>query len=208
MKTRALLLALPALLLASCHVDNRASVDVQGICFPAANCTFTSTCDAFTIGAVTMDVALTSRVELFLQVANQMASNANPATGKLNTADAHIDQVAVAYTGIPVPAISYDVTNQYVPANGTAVIGVFSVYPSAATYAALLAAVPPGTSSPLVANLRLRGYRDDGTRFETGEFSTAIQVCNGCLSSSPCSAGKSACPSVGIDPISCGTVGG
>jgi len=44
MKTRALLLALPLVALASCR-DNRASITIQDICYPTKTCVFTDKCE-------------------------------------------------------------------------------------------------------------------------------------------------------------------
>jgi hypothetical protein len=211
MKTRAaLLLALPVLLLAtaSCRVDNRASVDVQAICFPGTDCKFGPTCDKQIIGNVTMDLGLTPTARVFLQVSNRLVDNGDKSVGRTNTNDAHIDQVAVEYSGLPVPGVTYDVSNQWVPTGGSAVIGIDAVHATLPVYSALAAAVPAGGSGVLVAKIRLKGYFSDGSRFETGEFPTAIDVCNGCLSPNRCGVGTIACPMEGMDPISCGTTGG
>lgn len=205
MKTRAQLLALPILIatIASCR-DNRASIEIESICFPSDDCTFGATCDKQVIGFTTMDVSQVSGAVLFLQVANQLTDNANKDTGRTNTNGAHIDQVAVEY-GSTLPRDVYDLSNQRIPSGGTAVIALDAIRPSTAASAALQAFAPPGTVRSLVTKIRLRGYYDDGSRFETGEFPTAIQVCNGCLPTSACAAGKVACPSDGMDPVGCGS---
>jgi hypothetical protein len=210
MKTRAILLALPVLLaISSCTRDNRTSVDVQSICFPTKDCTFGATCDTNVIGGFSMDVALTPVAEMFLQVANRLADNANAQQGKTNTNDAHIDGVTVEYSGLALPSLSYDASNQLVPTAGHAVVAINPIWArTLAEYNALLTAVPAGTSKSVVAKIRLRGYLTDGSRWETGDFRTAIELCNGCLSPAPCPAGELTCPFAGVDPVTCGTTSG
>jgi hypothetical protein len=209
MKTRALLLALPAVVLAvaACKAENHASVNIQAICYPTTTCSFSSTCDKHIIGPVTMDFSRRTNAPLVLQVQNQLQDNSSTDTSRVNTHDAHVDQVSVDYSGLPLPSVTYDVTNQGIPANGNSVIMVAAIYPSAANQAILQAAFP-GTNqgTNLVAKIRLRGYYDDGSRFETGDFQTGLQVCNGCLSASPCGPGLDACPGIGMDPVACGSL--
>jgi hypothetical protein len=210
MKTRAFLLALPLLLApTSCTRDNRGSIDVQAICFPPTDCKFGSTCDQLVIGGFVMDVGVTNAAEMFLQVDNRLLDNASKEQGRTNTNDAHIDGVSVEYSGLALPSLTYDATNQFIPTNGQAVIAVFPVWARTVTeWAALQTAVPAGASRSVVAKIRLRGYLTDGSRWETGEFRTGMTLCNGCLPADPCPPDKLACPFAGVDPVSCGTTGG
>ncbi|HEX9244274.1 MAG TPA: hypothetical protein VF875_17655 [Anaeromyxobacter sp.] len=198
MKRLALVLSIVAL--ASCR-DNRASIVIQDICFPSDDCSFTGKCDTSLNGTPIVDVSLVHQLELFLQLENQLANNANLGAGKTNTNDAHVNEVVVSYEGVALPRDVFNVGNHLVPTNGTTVLGVEVIRYSTTNVAMLNAAAPAG----LVAKIRLRGYFDDGSTFETGDFTTAVTLCVGCLSATPCAAGKAACPFAGMDPIGCGS---
>ncbi len=188
MKTRTILLASLSLLTvagASGCADNRASIQVQHICFPSQDCTFTATCDQY-IGYPTIDSLAGDRLWLFFQVANQNVVTSNAPNGRANTANAHVDEAHVEYDGVALPPTDIG-SNFSVPANGTAVISA-EVIPRWLNASATLAALAPTpTPTEIVARVRLRGYFDDGTRFETGEFPIAIRVCSGCVGAALCS---------------------
>jgi hypothetical protein len=204
MKTRALLLALPLLALsqAGC-VDNRASVTLNGICAPSSACTFAAKCDAYFAGNPAMDAVGSPDGELllFIEVANQLPDNSSTDLQRTNTNAAHVDQIKISYQGIGLPAQVIG-TQQRVQAGGTSVLGVPVIQASAANLAALAAYAPTATPLEMTAVLKLGGYYDDGTRFETGEFPIAIDVCSACLAG--CPAGKViSCGSLGTQPIGC-----
>jgi hypothetical protein len=176
MKTRlaalAFVAALGALAGASGCADNRASVQIDMICVPTKDCTFASTCEKEYVGYPTFDVGSTTAprsggLMLFLQVANQVPSNEDLSAGRVNTNDAHVDEIAVTVEGATVA--DYEIGgNGLLPAGGTSIVGV------------PIAIVGGGTGEAL-AKIRLRGYYDHGARFETGEFPVAIAICSGCL---------------------------
>jgi hypothetical protein len=203
MKRLALLLSIVAL--ASCR-DNRASLSVQAICFPTDTCAFSDKCESTVIGNIVMDISQVHAATLFLQVENQLPDNSSSDTKRLDTNGAHVNQVSVEYGGIALPKDVYNTANMFVPTAGSAVIAVNAVRPLAPNVAALNAAVPAGTAKGLDAKIRLNGYLDDGSSFETGEFPVGITVCNGCLPSPQCGAGKAACPFEGMDPVGCGSI--
>ncbi|HEX9402058.1 MAG TPA: hypothetical protein VF912_18255 [Anaeromyxobacter sp.] len=202
MNTRALLLALPLLALAACR-DNRASIQMQAICLPPKTCLFTGKCEAQYIGFVSIDAAVSERLWIFMQVENQLPDNTNVETGKLNTNDAHADEVSVEYDGIALPRAVYELPNYSMPAGTTSVISI-DVIPTALNAGLRLAAYAP-TPSPrdMVANVTLRGYYDDGSRFETGAFAVGVRVCSGCLSAAPCAANTCPPSTAGILPLTC-----
>lgn len=210
MKTRAPLLALGLVAAAGALVScrgNRASVQIQQVCFPSDDCKFGSTCDIQFIGYPAVDAdAGTGELWLFLQIENQLPDNADPTLGRLNTNDAHLDEVAVEYEGAPLPKDTYPLPNQRVPASGTAVVSVEPIRGSAAKAAILTAYSPTAQPRDMIAKVKLRGYFDDGSRFETGEFPVTIRVCTGCLPTNPCGA-QAACPIAGMEPVACGTTG-
>jgi hypothetical protein len=57
----------------------------------------------------------------------------------------------------------------------------------------------PTVTGEALARVRLRGYYDDGSRFETGEFTVSFFVCSGCTAS--CT--TAACPQNGQAPVTC-----
>jgi hypothetical protein len=201
MKTRALLLALPLLAVASCR-DNRSSVTIQQACFPTDDCTFSDKCDKVVSGAMILDATGPCWLRTHLQVANQLADNSSADLQRTNPNGAHVDQVAVEYSGVGLPKDVYD-TNSFVPAGGTAVVLVDAIRPLGTNPATLLAYAQSVQGAQLIANVRLRGYYDDGSRFETGEFPIATYVCAGCVTA--CAAGTLACPVEGMDPATCVT---
>jgi hypothetical protein len=207
MKTRALILALPLVAVAACR-DNRASVAVQAICAVPDTCKFSAgACDAVYIGYPTIDASITDSLMLFIQVANQLPDVTNLSSGKVNTNDAHVDQTVVDFEGPALPQAVLQ-TNMHIPTNGTTVIGV-EVIPAILNGAAALRAYAPSglPERDMVANLRLRGYFDDGSRFETGQFPIGIRVCQSSTTTScgtvVCPAGTGYCPAPGQAPASC-----
>jgi hypothetical protein len=208
MKTRLTALALAAALGAAagaggCTVDPRASIQLQTICAPTDACTFKDTCDAQYIGYPTMDLgnSPSDTLWLFLQVANQSPNNADPGTNRVNTADAHIDETDVTYEGALNGSETYGSVFT-VPAGGHSVISV-QLHLGGATGGAGAAA------NEVLANVRVKGSYDDGTRFESGPFPITVRVCSaGCGATSAslgCDPAKGACPprSDGQLPLGC-----
>jgi hypothetical protein len=205
MKTRALLLALPLLAVASCR-DNRASISIQDICYPTKDCTFSNKCDLRLIGTALIDATGPGLLATFLQVGNQLPDNSSTDLQRTNTNDAHLDQVAVEYDGLALPKDVYNISNVRVPAGGSTVVEIAAIRPVGSNPSMLAAYALSSQAPQVVANVRLRGYYDDGSRFETGEFPIAVNVCSGCLAANPCAAGESACPPLaGMEPVACGT---
>lgn len=173
-----LALLLPLLAVAACR-DNSASVQIQEICAPTKSCTFSGKCDAQALGNPVWDPTVTNYVTLILQVENQLPNNAVKESGKLNTNDAHIDAATVAYAGAMGGEVSTTATGD-IPAAGISVVWVDVVPASASGAITGSTAIPPFPAyAALTAKLRLRGYYDDGTRFETAEFPVVIQVSTG-----------------------------
>jgi hypothetical protein len=172
MKARALFLAVPLMALAACTDDP--SVQIQAICFPTDDCTFGDTCDTLLMGNPIVDGS--TPLTLFLQVANQVSNNADPATGRVNTHDAHVEETIVG-------GASMLMSSSWIPAQGSTVVGV---------------TIPP--IGGLIA-VQMRGRFDDGTTFETAEFPIFVQTCSGCIGT--CPVGEIACPGPGQLPFTC-----
>lgn len=193
MKTRAATLVSAALLLGALAgaggcADNRASISVQMICTPTEDCAFAPTCDTQALGPAVYDrTTAGGALVLFLQVANQLPNNADLATGRVNTNDAHVDEIVTELEGAVAGVVSVGI-NTYVPAGGTAVVE--TIIP-----------IPLGLDGEALANVRLRGYYDHGDRFETGEFPVTVLLCSGCLGAT--CGGLGACPQEGQYPVKC-----
>ena len=205
MNTRALLLALPllALGLGGCR-DNRASVSIHGICSVPASCTFSGKCEAFALDVPTIDAGTSTsgRLLVAIEVENQLANNAQAETFRTNTNDAHVDEFMVTYEGISLPRQVIG-TQAIVPTGGTAVVAV-EIIPAALNALGTLGLYGPTTTPrEMTAVLKLGGYWDDGSRWETGEFPIAVRVCTGCVPS--CANPAATCPpdSNGQLPIAC-----
>lgn len=196
MKTRSALLAAPlaAVLAAGACADNRASIQIQAICYPTETCGGSGGCEQVLTGTPSLarDASATpagNALVLELQVENQLPENGDPALGRVNTNDAHVDELHVEYEGAPFAPATRD-TNSWIPAEsvGTALVAI----PAPAYAADVL----------VKAKLRLRGYFDDGTRFETGEFPVAFAYCSGC--GTACTTAETCPPGAGQqDPVVC-----
>jgi hypothetical protein len=202
-----LALVLVPLVLGSCR-DNRASVTVQAICHPkdGSQCAFSGKCDSTLLGTPELDLSMVGAITLFLQVENQLVDNSDKGLGRTNTNDAHVTQMVVAYENYGLSRDVFDVGNQLVPSGGNTV--VMAQFPQSVANVTALKSAVTGSFGTLRANIRLRGYFDDGSSFETGDFTTGVYVCDGCIAAAPqpqCPAGKAACPYDGMEPVACGT---
>jgi hypothetical protein len=174
-----------ALLLAGCGVDNFASIQLFEICFPPAPdtttgvCIYPAKCDNSLLGRPLVVVPGATQLEVPIQVNNQLKSDADPSTGRVNTNDAHIEKYTISY-GVPGVGVAGAVSlaNDTVPADGNTVVLV-EVLSSAAITALGASALPAGTTT-IVAKVVASGRYDNGTTFETGAYKVAVDVCKGC----------------------------
>jgi hypothetical protein len=197
MKIRALAVLLPLLALTGCTEDNNVSVQVYGICAPPdAECSFTGECEAYTLAPFALDVGVTDHHWTFIEVHNQTLNNANGDTGQGNTHDAYVEVAEIEYEtpGLPAGTVTTPVPSvadrlesgpMVVPAEGTAVVGL---YPITRQVGQILAArINGGTAAQraatydVIARVRLRGFYADQSEFETAEFPLRIRVCVGCI---------------------------
>jgi hypothetical protein len=203
MKTRAFLLALPLLLVVGCR-DNRASLKIQAICAPTNDCTFSQSCDQVYVGYPTLDTTANANgsLQLYFELRNDLPNNRDQSTGRLNTNDAHVDETIVEYVGPGLGAATL-MTQHTVPAGGSTVVRIEVIPQVLNAVTALQAYAPSNVPRDMVANLRIRGYYDDGSRFESGEFPVAVRVCQGCVGS--ICGGAATCPprNDGQLPLSC-----
>jgi hypothetical protein len=183
---------LGALAGASGCVENRASVQTQAICIPTKDCAFAETCDAQYIGYLALDKGTSPNDVLWItvQVANQMPNNEDLSVGRVNTNDAHIDETVIEYEGALGGEQAVG-SNFLVPAAGTAVVSAKMSLAAAA-------------AGEVLAHLRFRGYLDDGTRFETGDFPITVVVTTSGGVSAACGGGPTCPPdSEGQLPLTC-----
>jgi hypothetical protein len=204
MNTRLAPAVLALALLAGCR-DNAASIEIFETCLPPApdtttgQCAYPATCAAQPLGTYMIDLAGTDILSAVMQVNNQLANNAKPDTGQVNTNDAHVDTFTVSYEvpGVSLASVVGPVQIQNtIPASGAGVVAVDLLKLSAADFATLSAAAPVH----IVATMRLKGSIDDGSRFETAERKYGIDACVGCMGVPSCPTGNHAatCPGTGF----------
>jgi hypothetical protein len=126
-----------------------------------------------------VDVGLAFSYELPIQMKNQLPSNADSSTGRVNTHDAHIEKYTITY-GVPGAALpgSVSLANDTVPAAGNTVVLV-EVLPNLTV--TQLAAIAPATPTTIIARVVASGRYDSGDTFETGPYKVALDICSGCL---------------------------
>jgi len=172
--------------LGACTLANEASsLAISTICPPNAECSFTATCDAQYIGEVTMDSGAVDHLWLIVQVNNRLTNNADASTGRVNTHDAHITSFQMEYDGgFALASAVWPAPNYHVSAAGAASVSMLVVPPTTFT-----AAMQPAQPVQVTARVRAKGYYEDGSTFESGEFPVAFTWCNGCVTQ--------ACPKAG-----------
>lgn len=189
-------------LLASACTRPDPSVSFGAICLPpeADTCTFESTCTTGYIGTFELDVARNTRLWVVVEVNNRHPDNEVTEVGQINTGDAHLEEILVAYEGaVALNPLRYK-TQATVPAGGTTVVSLFPLLNLPA------ATMTAGTSAVVVAKVKAKGTFNDGGTFETAEIDIPVLLCNGCYRPPlPCAAGdvQFTCPpdSFGQVPI-------
>jgi hypothetical protein len=158
------LLAVLAALSASGCADDRMSLQPYAICAMPDSCTFSGSCDAVYIGAITYaSTAGGNWLQFGVELRNQTLNNANKGTFRTNSNDAHITGVRLEIDGPVSGTLSRDVGHQTVPAEGTSVVWTYLL--------------PPGTATGgYVVNVVYIGYYDNGREFETPGFPIAVDV--------------------------------
>ncbi len=198
MKTRVLpLLALAAAL--GCYQENHASPEFMGICAAPTpdkdGCVYPAACDLFALFTYVYDPTVAPDLLVPIEMQNQLASNADPTSGRVNTNDAVIQQFNFEYligSNTPAFTASQDV-NLVLPVASTK-IALVPVIP--ASLNAVMQGLPAGTQ--FVVNVRAAGRYADERYFETGPFRVPAGVA---AYSAPVScvapAFLGACPQVG-----------
>jgi len=189
MKTRLALLGVVSLALA-CTVGNNASVEVYGICVPPDKCTFGGKCDTYAMDPPILDLTTSPTRVLWLpiEVRDQLANNADPSVGRVNTNDAFVQEFEVDWKDAALPP-QIGRIQQTVPTDGSSVISIWLT--------------PPAAVGRYVADVRMRGIYANQSHFETATFEVPVVVCAGCLAAqATCT---KPCPDVGQWPFTCGT---
>lgn len=191
MKTRAILLALPLLVLAGCTVEERATIFIAEICGPPeskdAVCdALPDECDTIPLGHIFVDVAVAPELTLYVEVDNQVPSNENVNEGRTNSNDAWLEEYEIEYEGLPIarrsgrlPGSSY-----HVPAGGTAVIHLPALDAVATSMLFMDPSFIPLSTGYVdaVAHVKLKGVNGYDASFKTATFDVAFRVCDGCFS--------------------------
>jgi hypothetical protein len=166
--------------------DNRASVQIQAICYPEDDCSFSSRCDQY-FGGVAQTA--TGSLVLYLQVSNQLPNNESLDTGRLNTNDAHVTEISVEYEGAQANT-QRGGANSYVPAGGSSIVPIGLGITAAGN---------------ILAHVRMIGHYDDGTSFETGDFPIAVYAGGDACPGNPCAGATTTCPPGGAAqcPVAC-----
>jgi hypothetical protein len=145
----------------------------------AATCSFGDTCGAQILFPPVIDLLYTNELFLGIEAHNQAQDNSDPASGRINTHDAYVQEVDISYAGgaLLIPSTATRM-QQRVPANGTAVLGMLAIPASAGLTGASLGL---GNSTQVIATVKGKGIYGDGSSFETPEFDILITICNNCL---------------------------
>jgi hypothetical protein len=194
MNTRALALAtaLAGIALGACSAATESvELGFTAICFPTKDCTFAATCDQQLMGSPAIDVSVARSLWVAVQMDNRLPNNADATVGRVNTNDAHVTSFEITYTDFPLSSV-VQLTQQRIPAAGTTTVQLYVVPPQALPIAA------PAASTQSVAHVRAKGYYDNGSSFETGEFPVAFRYCSGCVGSISCPAGTAPVVTCGV----------
>lgn len=173
MNTRALALAavLSGLPLGACTSTNESvSVVISAVCLPTDDCSFTAECAAQYIGDYIVD-GTADQFWLPVQVNNRLIDNAEEPL-RVNTNDAHITSFEITYQGFVLASAVVPV-NFRVPAAGFATVGLFLVPPQPGALGA------PAATVQVLARVVAKGYFENGSSFETGEFPISFTFTDG-----------------------------
>lgn len=187
------LVAALAVALSGCR-DNDASIEIFALCLPpddAKTCGTSGSCEAMLASprphVFTTVNGQVNRLEMFVQVNNQLQPNDDPAFGKVNTNDFVGGDYLLSFRGLP------NLPDMVFPANFTVAAGssstpVIPLIPmSTMTQIRAIPGLP--ASALVVVELKLRGKLRDGTEIETETFEVAVDVLNADF--------VPACPNVG-----------
>lgn len=206
------LAAVPALALAALLggcVKNTVSIQATSICAIPDECKFSAKCDAQIIYNPELDVTGGAPMWLPVEMHNNMPADQDLKIGQLNNNDAHFESYTLDFGGLLPgidPAMVTDIAasggraQQFIPANGTSVIG-FEPIPLGVVNA-LAGGVPawPDYDEVLVT-VTFKGRLESGDKWEVPFkvpvrlWSNAPRICK-----DPTQAAVDACPSMYQNP--------
>ena len=165
---------------------NTVSIQAASICAMPDNCEFAATCGAFFSGPAQLDTAGGVPLILGVELHNQLADNADPTLGQVNTHDAHLESYSVTYSGDFAGSDGFT-TYQTIPAGGTAVAVVY-------LFTGTLSSSGSGLGR---ASITLQGSYDNSNSWQTS-FDFPVVLCAGCAPVVGCAGGvapTASCPS-------------
>lgn len=204
----ALVAALSAVAAACTTKDERGDIVLSKFVGPKAN---GASCSlepgtAETAGLVA-DVNRTPFVRRGAIVENRLASNANPAVGRLNTNDFEAQTARIRVT-FPDPGYAGATIERTVAVSGIAKAGssqavLVEILPNDVVAALKGKALPASGFGTVRVATRLEGNLLDGTTVQSTEYEYVLNVCQGCLVLPPCTASSDGGTPTTTPTVSC-----
>ncbi|ABC80422.1 hypothetical protein [Anaeromyxobacter dehalogenans] len=180
MKTRLATLFLAAAALA-CKVDNNASIQVVALCAPPAEtCGTEGGCDAYLASQPFLYLeGGTNYLELFVEMTNQLADNADPSAGRLNTNDAYLEKYRLTYRSAFFNYADYDYPASGILRAGSTSAPIVRLIPETISAPLSAAMAAAGATTGLVeVGLTITGHYASGDSFEVGGVTFPVDVHN------------------------------
>jgi hypothetical protein len=192
MTTRALALLGLALATAGC-VDARPNLFVAGLCgtptdpadckAPAGKCDAYKNNQLFIYAEVRVLVnglvnILGNEIRVVAEVQNLSPSNADDTIGRVNGKNAIIEAATIDYASAGYSISSIAVDSHFTPVASTGTSTIFLPVLPAAKVDELRLQLPAGSTTLVVADVRLKGHYSDGSYFETGPFQVPVNFIN------------------------------
>lgn len=173
--------------------ENTVSIQPASLCAMPDDCTFSDTCSAQYIGTPMLDLRAAGADDMWLgvEIRNGMPNNADEASGRLNTHDAHFESYSLSYSGITPAVDPATITNipssggnaqQFIPAEGNAVIG-FEPFPHHVVNAIRTSGVAIPTApdyDEVIVEVTFKGRLEDGSEWEV-PYNVPVRLCQGCV---------------------------
>jgi hypothetical protein len=192
LRTHTLLAALALAAAGGCAPD-RMSLEPYGICAMPEACSFSGACDGYLLGPVSYNAAAGTFLWQGIELRNQSPNNADLATGRVNSNDAHITSYSLAYSTGGPPGMTFFDGAMTVPAGGSGVI-----WTRLAAGGAL--------DGYYTVDVTFFGYYDNGREFETEPYSIGLNVVAGTTFPCPKAGDVDVCPGTGAQGNrACGT---
>jgi hypothetical protein len=184
MKPRLATAALLALLASAGCVDNWASVEPFAVCAPpedAEVCAQAGECELLLSASPWMSTllgGLPNSLWLWIQFNNQLANNADPSAGRVNTNDFQALEMDLEYSGAGAATSVFGIPVSFtVPAGGSFAPLLQVIRETQASQ--FLATIPMGATGTVVVDVTVRGRFVGGNDLEIGPFQVVADVWNG-----------------------------